>query len=88
MHIINATCQNSVSTSVICSKDGGEAFLTVESKENSKLLESSWSQLARGHRDRGFRQVFDDLLDSVRVLGEFSIVCLVSLLDLFCFGVS
>lgn len=60
----------------------------MEAKYNSKLLESSWGEPARGQGNLVCRQVTHDFPDALDILWELGIVCLVPLQDLLCSGVS
>lgn len=62
-------------------------FLTVEPENNAKLLETRGGEVSRWQGDLILGQILHDLLHPLNVLGELGIICLISLLDLFCFPV-
>lgn len=57
--------------------------LTVETKENSQLLEASRSKESRCQCNFVLREVLHDLLDTFHILGVFLIIRFVPCLNLF-----
>jgi hypothetical protein len=57
----------------------------MEAEQDTELLEASRSEHTRWQCNLVLGQVLHDLLDTIRVIGEFLVVSLISLLDLFCF---
>lgn len=62
--------------------------LTMEAEHNAQLLEARRSEHSGWQGNLVLGQVLHDILDTIHVLGELLVVCLISLLDLLCFCVN